>query len=297
MKRVLDLIRASGRLIRAGGRGLWRVIVAFQEHHGLDRAAALAFWALLSFLPFLLMFAGLFGLLVDLIGGANPSALLEEVVSGLRRVFPGLDASILRTLEALVTEHGTLSAAGIPLFLLTSLGFYATLENSFGRIFHPSESRTLARSKVVALAFLLLLLAALLCGALAWILLARLADFPGTLEELVLRSPAASLTLGVVVCAAVFVVLVRWFALVPIPIRLLAAGGLLFGLLWLAARLLFSVYLDTLARYDVVYGSFAALAVVLVWSYYSAAIFLFAAESVQVWRSRSRRAGERRDAR
>lgn len=119
-------------------------------------------------------------------------------------------------------------------------------------------------------------------------LLSRLADFPGTIEELVLRSPAASLTLGAVVFAVVFVVLVHGFALVPIPIRLLAAGGLLFGLLWLAARLLFSAYLDTLARYDVVYGSFAALAVVLVWSYYSAAIFLFAAESVQVWRSARR---------
>jgi len=60
-----------------------------EEHYGLDRPAALAFWGLLSFLPFLLMFAGLFGILADLVGGADPGPLLEVVVLGLRKVSPG----------------------------------------------------------------------------------------------------------------------------------------------------------------------------------------------------------------
>src|SRR5438874_9787804 len=100
----------------------------------------------------------------------------------------------------------------------------------------------------------------------------------GAITDLFSVSRVVSLVVGVLVCTGVFVLLVRWFALERIRYPLLAAGGLVFGLLWLLARLLFTVYLNTIAPYGWVYGSFATVVVVLLWAYYSMIIFLFSAE-------------------
>ena len=276
---------APDGLLRRTGRGLWRSAVAFYEHQGFDLAAALAFWALLNFIPFVIIFAGLFGVLMDLIGGADRSALVAEVLAGLREFLPRLDDSVARYLEALVGKGEAISLAGLPLFLLTSSAFYSTLENAVARIFHPDRSRSIARSKLVTLSFLTSLLVALVALGLAWLALVRLGGVEGALTAKVVSSPLASQIVGVLACTLIFVVTVRFFAVDRIPYRLLLLGGLAFGLLWLVARLLFSLYLETIAPYDVVYGSFATLAVILIWVYYTGVIYLFAAEWVQLWRS------------
>jgi membrane protein len=272
-------------LLRRTGRGLWRSAAAFYEHQGFDLAAALAFWALLNFIPFVIIFAGLFGVLMDLIGGADRSALVAEVMAGLREFLPRVDDSVARYLEALIGKGEAISLAGLPLFLLTSSAFYSTLENAVARIFHPDRSRSIARSKLVTLSFLTSLLVALVALGLAWLALVRLGGVRGAITAKVVSSPMASMAVGVLLCTLIFVVTVRSFAVDRIPYRLLLLGGLAFGLLWLAARLLFSVYLETIAPYDVVYGSFATLAVILIWAYYTGVIYLFAAEWVQLWRS------------
>jgi membrane protein len=272
-------------LVRRTGRGLWRSAVAFYEHQGFDLAAALAFWALLSFIPFVIMFAGLFGVLMDLFGGPDRLALVPEVMAGLREFLPRVDDSVARYLETLVGKGEAISLAGLPLFLLTSSAFYSTLENAVARIFHPDRSRSIARSKLVTLSFVTLLLVALAALGLAWLALVRLGGVKGALTARILSHPVASLVVGVLLCTLIFVVTVRIFAVDRIPYRLLLLGGLVFGLLWLAARLLFSVYLESIAPYDLVYGSFATLAVILLWAYYTGVIYLFAAEWVQLWRS------------
>src|SRR5437867_3761772 len=105
---VRPLTRLRG-ILREEARGVWRAAIAFYHHDGFDRASALAFWLLLAFVPFLLVFTGLFGMLVKLFGGPD-RALLDEIVTGLREVFPNLDPSVVDYLAKLIGQHQTFAA-------------------------------------------------------------------------------------------------------------------------------------------------------------------------------------------
>jgi membrane protein len=277
----LNRIRA---VLRDTGRAIWEAGVGFYHHDGFDRASALAFWILLAFIPFLLIFTGLFGLIVSLLGGPGQQELVDSVVNWLREVFPKLDVQVTQYVQSVVAEKGTLSLTGIPLFLLTSSALYGTLETALEHIFHPGRSRSIARSKLMILGFVSSLMLILLALAIAGMAVARLGGFGTAVADFLLNSRAGLVLLSMVVPAIVFVVMVRFFTLEHIPRRLLWAGGLVFGLLWLLARVLFSAYLGTIAPYHWVYGSFATIVVVLLWIYYSSVIFLYAAELVAFWR-------------
>jgi membrane protein len=282
-------VRLLAKRLRAEAGGFWRAGRLFYEHHGFDRAAALAFWALIAFVPFLLMFFGIFGTLVDFLERPEDRMrLLSETVAALRQVFPDLNQGAISYLETLVAERDALSATGVPLFLLTTLAFYGTLEDALAMVFHPGRTRSLAKSKLVGLAFLSLAIVALVAAAIAALTLSRLIGGDAGLMGRVARSGTGAVALEILVFAAAFAVLVRWFALERIRWRLLAAGGLVFGALWMVARALFALYLRTIAPYGLVYGSLATIVVILVWAYYSGVIFLYAAERVAIWRATGR---------
>ena len=63
-------------------------------------------------------------------------------------------------------------------------------------------------------------------------------------------------------------------------------GGVLFVILWLLAAKLFGLYLADLARFSLLYGSLAGLAIIVVWVFYSANILLLCAEFTRVLQER-----------
>jgi membrane protein len=71
------------------------------------------------------------------------------------------------------------------------------------------------------------------------------------------------------------------FYLLPnrrVAVRSALWGALFTGLLWEAAKHLFTWYVFALGSYSIVYGSLSAAAILLVWTYYSAAVLLLGAE-------------------
>jgi membrane protein len=280
--RARDILRRTVRI-------LWEGVHGFYRHDGFDRASALAFWIVLASVPFLLLFTGLFGVMVSIAGGPGQEELIAEIVSGLREAFPKLDPAVARYVETIVSEQRTLSLTGIPLFLLTSSGLYGTLEVALEHIFHPGRSRTFAKSKLFILGFVSSFMLILLAIAFAGLTFASLTGIGERIADVILHTGVGTTLLAIFVPGALFVILVRFFTLDRVRLWRLAAGGLVFGLLWLVARLLFGVYVATIAPYHWVYGSFATVVVVLVWIYYSAVIFLYAAECVAIWHRRGGR--------
>ena len=55
-------------------------------------------------------------------------------------------------------------------------------------------------------------------------------------------------------------------------------GSALAAVLWLAASLLFSLYVGNFASYDAMYGSLGAVAVLMLWFYISALVVVLGAE-------------------
>ena len=67
----------------------------------------------------------------------------------------------------------------------------------------------------------------------------------------------------------------------PPPWRHAFIGGLILAILWEMAKHLFSNYVTTLAVYSRLYGSLLFVVLFLLWTYYSALLFLFGAEIVR----------------
>ena len=58
----------------------------------------------------------------------------------------------------------------------------------------------------------------------------------------------------------------------------ISPGSVLAACLWLAASILFSLYVSNFASYDATYGSLGAVAVLMLWFYISALVVIFGAE-------------------
>ena len=60
--------------------------------------------------------------------------------------------------------------------------------------------------------------------------------------------------------------------------RSILAGTLFFSVFWLLGSWLFSVYLDNLNTYNKVYGTIGAVAILMVWLYYTSIVLLIGGE-------------------
>lgn len=266
---------------------LWRAAKDLDKHAGFTHAAALAFWGLLATIPFLLFVSGLFGFLVSSLAGADDTALRTQLADGLRQFFPRLDVEVSEYLRRVVEKRGALSLAALPLFLVMSASLLGTMQTAIGGVFHPDRKRNVARATLVSLVLLTSLFFGVVAAVLAGSALGALGGDTFRWLDAVLESAWTTWTLGLGVGTTLFAVLVRTLALERIAWRPLFAGGVLFSALWVAARFIFGFYVDKLAAYDLLYGSLTAFVVLLVWLYYTALVFLYAAEWVAVRRERS----------
>ena len=81
------------------------------------------------------------------------------------------------------------------------------------------------------------------------------------------------------VLALVGVALVSWAGPTASGARSLVTPGHLVAVgLWLASTVGYSIYLGNFSRYNVTYGAFAALIILMLWVWFAAMSFLFGAE-------------------
>src|SRR4029077_8998247 len=113
--------------------------------------------------------------------------------------------------------------------------------------------------------------------------LEKVLSFPGAAQA---GETITSLTLFALVFAAILKVLpdvnLRWSDV--------WAGGVFIAVLFVIGKYLIAIYLTHAGKASV-YGAAGSLALILLWTYYSALIFLLGVEFTQVWvRSRGREA-------
>lgn len=92
-----------------------------------------------------------------------------------------------------------------------------------------------------------------------------------------LLASAANLVVSLIVLAALFALLFRWFPDAPVTWRQALLGGFVTSVLFNAGKGLISWYVGSQGL-DSTYGAAASIVVLLVWVYYTAQIVLFGAE-------------------
>lgn len=284
MSTVAAVGGAPGTPVRVPGwRGAFPVRVAlrvlreFGQDGVLTLSAALAFYTLLSFAPLLVLGVWLSSSLAP---GAEAVMLAQigELAGDDARIAAETVIGSARSRPELGSIAG-LVATGTALVGATTV--FAQLQASLNRIWkveaRPSNAlwgwlRRRVLSMGVILAAVFVLLVSLAISSALGLVLQR----SGLVWDVLNQAITAGVFVGL------FMVLFRYLPDVHMPWRHAAFGGLVTGLLFAAGKAVISLYLSR-GNVGGAYGAAGSLVVLLVWVYYSAAVFFFGAELVKAW--------------
>jgi membrane protein len=289
--RARPLASRVGGEVRLFGRAIARGATRFLTGDHLTYASSIAYYALLSLFPFLLLALSILGSV------SSEDADRAEILRFVFRYFPRQFGFISTQLEALTASRVRLGVVGSLVMVWAAMGVFGAITSAVNHAWGVERRRSFLRHKLVSFLMLLaagvlLVTALVLVSALSVVesswFVSVIAQAPGahTLVRLLLRS--ASLLLLIFVVGLIFYFVPN----AKVRFRDVWEGAILTGLLWQAALSIFSWYLRDLSRFHMVHGSIAAVVVFLIWVYTSAMILLF---GVEVAAACARLRGDRRD--
>lgn len=262
-------------------RGWWQVLGRVWRETISDQmsmaAASCAFYATLALFPAISVLISLYGL------AFNPTALQYQL-EVVRDVLPPAAYELVsQRLRDLVDKPATALSWGVALGLLVALWSASagtrSLMVALNVAYEEEEKRGLIRYYLTALLFTL-------CGIVGVaVALGLIVGLPALLQ-LETLGPAgramARVVSYLVLLGSVVVGLALLYRYAPsrreAAWRWITPGSALAAILWLAASILFSLYVSWFGSYDATYGSLGAVAVLLLWFYLSALVVLLGAE-------------------
>ena len=241
------------------------------------RASSLTLYSLLAVVPVAAMAFGI-------AKGFGFRAMLE---SQLLERFPGQEAVVYRIIEfaeqTLATARGGLIAGvGIALLLFTVLKVLSNIEEAFNTIWAISTHRTLVRkfSDYLSMMFTAPILV-LVSGSVTVFISTEITTVSQQYHLLEYIGPAITTGLKLMSTAILWLLFTLGYMLMPnTRVKLLSGlvGGVIAGSAYHLAQLGYVSFQVGAARYNAIYGSFAALPLFIIWIQISWFIVLFGAE-------------------
>jgi membrane protein len=254
-------------------RAAWRGLLELYNSEGLTHAAAIAYWALLSLFPFLL-------LLFSVIGGltADPQAR-DEVVEFVFLYFPQQFDFLSGQVDRLRTDRLGIGLGGGLALAWASLGVFNAVSSAVNHAWGVERKRSFVRHRLFSFLMMvsagaMFLLAILLVSAIRlaearWF--AATGSRPVWVDRLSGAGPEYTATALLVVCVAL---VFRFVPNVKVRFRDVWTGAVVTALLWRVVFALFSDYAADPNRWSV-HGSVAAVVVFLLWVYVSSVLLLY----------------------
>ena len=246
----------------------------FMANDSLLRASALSFTTLLSFVP-------LFALTFSLLKGLGAQNRLAPLI--LNQVAAGSEVVVNRVLSYINnTNMGSVGAIGLAALLFTAISMLGSIEEAFNVAWGVTETRSFYRKfsdylSVLLSAPLLLLAATSITGSLQskWLV--------GWILERTYLGDVFFFALRLTPYLSVWIALLLLYSFIPnTRVRLPSAllGAVLAGTLWEIAQWGYIHFQIGMGNYNAIYGTLAALPILMVWIYVSWLIVLFGMEVV-----------------
>jgi len=251
------------------------------EHDASTLGAALAFYTVFSFAPILIIAIGVVGLVI---GGDTVRA---DLLPQMQNLLGNAGAAAVKTLLSSLNYMGKSRAAtaiGVGTLLIGASAVFVELQTALDRIWGVPRrnkerglwrfvrSRFLSLGLVFAVGFLLmvsLMVSTILAAVGVW-----LATYLGEWRVLLL---AIDGSLSVIITTALFALIYKYVPQERLNWRDVWVGASVTAVLFNIGKFAIGYYLGKSA-FASVYGAAGALLVLLLWTYYSAQIFLFGAE-------------------
>jgi membrane protein len=263
--------KARAALALPGG-----VARGFIEDRGPDWAILIAWNALFSLFPILVLISGILGLVLRAAGFKA-----EQLYQSMLAILPDDQArtQAVQALEGIKQGSGILLLVGVAGLLWSASSLFGTMETAFGAVYR-TEGRPFLRQKLMSILMMLLFATVAVIAVGSAAVTPYLGWIPGVPGLLAVPVVAAALqaTLGALAGVVLFAVIYyvvpnrrqRWPRVLP--------GALLAGLAFEALSLLFPLYLYANAGLNQYGKSFGFLFVTMTFFYFVGVITMLGAE-------------------
>lgn len=244
---------------------------SFQNENLQSRASALTYSTLLAIVP----------LLAVILGIAKGFGFQETVSKVLIDYFPGQENELIKAFEfgesyLAQAQGGVILGFGLILLLYTVIGLISNIENTFNDIWQIKKSRPLARKVTDYLALFLILPVLMTASSGMSIFASTLQNT--ILDEFVFLTPVVDLTIKVAPFIIVSLVFAALYIFLPnTKVRFVPGliAGIVAGLAFQSFQYIYISGQIWVSKYNAIYGSFAAIPLLLLWLQLSWLICLF----------------------
>jgi membrane protein len=267
--------------LKAARIRLMRLVIlsvkGFERHDCLFRASALTFYSLLSIVPVLAMAFAM----------AKGFGFEKTLETQLLAKFEGQEAVILHATtyaHSLLenTKGGLIAGVGILLLFWTTIQVLGNVEKAFNRIWEISKPRSFTRKVGDYLSAILICPVLLAVSGTATVLITgQVRHVVEKIDLLGTVGPAIFFALRFLPYGVIWILFTFIYIFMPnTRIRFVSGllGGIVGGTMYQLFQWIYLSFQIGVARYNAIYGSFAALPLFLVWLQASWMIVLFGAE-------------------
>jgi len=273
-ERIVRRLRAE---LRLSGVAAWRGVVELVNSNDVTHAASIAYYALLSLFPFLLLVFSLLGSLTD-----NEEDRLA-VLTFVFRYFPTKLDFVSNQLRALSETSVRLGVAGGLALIWASLGVFGAITSAVNEAWGVEKNRSFWKHRLVSFLMLVaaggvMIVALLLVSAVE---VAEASSFGIMLSRFHWLAVLQTLTLDYSATALLIIGVGLIFYFLPnakTRFRDVWVGAALTGVLWRLAFNAFAWYIARNKSMTMIHGSIAAVVVFLLWVYVSSIILMYGVE-------------------
>ena len=242
-------------------------------------AQALAFNAIFAVFPILVLTVAV---LAFIFGDSSGQARALDLIETLA---PGVQGILVENLEQVVRFRGISGAIAFGALLWSGKNLFQGLAYALNRALDVPEGRPLVTDILVALVMVPILGVLFIVATTVPLIIAVIAQ-DGGFRNAALWTQIAGYGTSVLLIFVVAMVLYVYLPNRRVKLAFGVPGALVFTAAWEIAQIAFTFY-STHVNYRHVYGALAAFALLLIWFYYMATIFLFGAQVSAQWASRN----------
>lgn len=263
--------------LRLSGLAAWRALVRLLNGNDLTHAAAISFYGLLSFFPFLLLIISLLGSIA--VDDADRLAVLGFVF----RYFPTRLDFVTTQLDAFREMRLQVGVAGGLALMWASLGVFGAITSAVNEAWGVDTQRSFLKHRLVSFLMLAagggtMILALLFVSA---VQMAETSWFGDLLQQFSWLRALETLTFRYAATILLILAVGPLFYFVPnakTRFRDVWIGAILTGVLWRLTLGGFSQLVGGSGRLTMIHGSITAVVVFLLWIYVSSVILMFGVE-------------------
>ena len=273
------------------------IVKSIIDNDFFGMAAEMGFMLVIGIFPFMLFLMAIFGWMGN-------KSMMDPVLLFLANFMPAEAMNLIRTVlsEVMIfSQGGLIAVVGFIATTFLSMNAMAVVLKGLNRAYKVKETRNLLYTRILSLLMILVDVLVLFLSINLIVFGRVIVNFlvnhffitkPIELLLMTLRWPVAF--------AALFLMAFLSYYILPdlkgnerFKRKSAIPGSFFFVILWLAASWGFSIYVNNLKTYNMVYGTIGAFAVLMVWLYYTSILILIGGEiNSQTYNRLSKKAEE-----